>query len=79
MNSLEELGEKVEILAEAANRHYDRAEKFKQLLIDIIQKQSDMHDYGHPMHTFDLDKIKLDNIFNELVVFFLTKISISLI
>tara|TARA_R100000008_G_C3562483_1_gene157069 strand:- start:1060 stop:1278 length:219 start_codon:yes stop_codon:yes gene_type:complete len=53
MNSLEELGEKVEILAEAANRHYDRAEKFKQLLIDIIQKQSDMHDYGHPQfHEF---------------------------
>tara|TARA_R110002012_G_C11549250_1_gene602292 strand:+ start:310 stop:525 length:216 start_codon:yes stop_codon:yes gene_type:complete len=53
MNSIEELGSKVEILGEAANRHYERAEKFKQMLIDIIKKQSEMQDYGHPQfHEF---------------------------
>ncbi len=53
MNSIEELGSKVEILAEAANKHYERAEKFKQMLIDIIKKQSEMQDYGHPQfHEF---------------------------
>ena len=53
MNSIEELGSKVEILAGAANKHFERAEKFKQLLINIVKKQSEMQDYGHPQfHEF---------------------------
>jgi len=45
--------DKIDILAAAAVKNFERAEQFKQLLIDIIKKQSEMQDYGHPQfHEF---------------------------
>jgi hypothetical protein len=40
--------DKLEILGEAAHRHFYRAEKYKQIILDIVKKQSEMIDYGHP-------------------------------
>ena len=39
---------KIDVLASAAVRNYERAEKFKEMLMQIIRKQSEMQDYGHP-------------------------------
>jgi hypothetical protein len=45
--------DKIDILAAAAVKNFERAEQFKTLLIDIIKKQSEMQDYGHPQfHEF---------------------------
>tara|TARA_R100001443_G_scaffold111081_1_gene123597 strand:+ start:283 stop:507 length:225 start_codon:yes stop_codon:yes gene_type:complete len=53
MKPEEELRKNVKILSDAAINQYNRAEKFKQLLVDIIKKQSNMQDYGHPQfHEF---------------------------
>tara|TARA_Y100001963_G_C6583126_1_gene354419 strand:+ start:239 stop:445 length:207 start_codon:yes stop_codon:yes gene_type:complete len=40
--------EKIDVLSSAAVRNYERAEKYKEMLMQIIRKQSEMQDYGHP-------------------------------
>jgi hypothetical protein len=40
--------DKIDILAAAAVKNFERAEKYKQIILDIVKKQSEMIDYGHP-------------------------------
>jgi hypothetical protein len=38
--------DKLEILGEAAHRHFNRAERYKQIILDIVNQQSLMRDCG---------------------------------
>ena len=57
--------DKLDILAVAAVEHFERAEKYKQIILDIVKEQSGMKDCGCN-HQFGEFQIYLSDVLVEI-------------
>ena len=57
--------DKIDILAAAALRNFERAEKYKQIILDIVKEQSNMKDCGCD-HQFGEFQIYLSDVLVEV-------------
>ena len=42
------MSDKLETLIESTKRHFERAERYKEIILDIVRRQSLMPNYGNP-------------------------------
>ena len=58
------MNDELETLIESTTRHFERAEKYKQIILDIVKKQSLMSNYGNP--EFDRFQEYLSDVLVEI-------------